>query len=87
MRKTLNRSQHNKIGKGSSMAGKLPMELNDGEKINKKYADKVQLGTAINDYRRPPKTYWQIYGLQILSPDKFAEVVNKITKREYILIK
>ena len=40
-----------------------------------------------NDYRKPAKTYWHIYGLQTLSSDKFVKVVNKILRREYILIK
>ncbi|HEX9911949.1 MAG TPA: hypothetical protein VGB01_01740 [candidate division Zixibacteria bacterium] len=35
----------------------------------------------------PEKTCWHIYTLQALSSDKFIRVVNKILKREYILIK
>ncbi|MCJ7458059.1 MAG: hypothetical protein MUP17_03590 [candidate division Zixibacteria bacterium] len=35
----------------------------------------------------PEKTCWHIYTLQALSSDKFVRVVNKILKREYILIK
>ena len=40
-----------------------------------------------NDYRKPAKTYWHIYGLQTLNSDKFVKVVNKILRREFILIK
>ena len=40
-----------------------------------------------NDYKKPAKTYWHIYGLQSLSSDQFVKVVNKILRREYILIK
>jgi hypothetical protein len=35
----------------------------------------------------PEKTYWHIYSLQTLNSEKFIKVVNKILKREYILIK
>ena len=40
-----------------------------------------------NGYKKPAKTYWHIYGLQTLSSDKFVKVVNKILKKDYILIK
>jgi hypothetical protein len=39
------------------------------------------------DYKMPEKTYWHIYSLQTLNDEKFIKVVNKILKREYILIK
>lgn len=39
------------------------------------------------DYRKPEKTYWHIYSLQNLNSEKFIKVVNKILKKEYILIK
>ncbi len=39
------------------------------------------------DYKKPEKTYWHIYSLQNLNSEKFIKVVNKILKREYILIK
>jgi len=39
------------------------------------------------DYKKPEKTYWHIYSLQNLNPEKFIKVVNKILKREHILIK
>jgi len=39
------------------------------------------------DYKMPEKTYWHIYSLQNLNSEKFIKVVNKILKREYILIK
>lgn len=39
------------------------------------------------DYKKPEKTYWHIYSLQNLNSEKFVKVVNKILKKEYILIK
>jgi hypothetical protein len=39
------------------------------------------------DYQKPEKTYWHIYSLQTLNSEKFIKVVNKILKKEYILIK
>ena len=39
------------------------------------------------DYKMPEKNYWHIYTLQGLNSEKFIKVVNKILKREYILIK
>ena len=39
------------------------------------------------NYQKPEKTYWHIYSLQTLNSEKFIKVVNKILKREYILIK
>lgn len=40
-----------------------------------------------SNYKMPEKTYWHIYSLQTLNSEKFVKVVNKILKREYILIK
>ncbi|MFQ6003006.1 MAG: hypothetical protein ACE5KJ_04600 [Candidatus Zixiibacteriota bacterium] len=40
-----------------------------------------------SNYKMPEKTYWHIYSLQTLNSEKFIKVVNKILKREYILIK
>ena len=39
------------------------------------------------NYQKPEKTYWHIYSLQTLNSEKFVKVVDKILKREYILIK
>jgi hypothetical protein len=39
------------------------------------------------DYKKPEKTYWHIYSLQNLNSEKFIKVVNKILKKEFILIK
>ena len=48
----------------------------------------IKHGTATNpDYKKPEKIYYHIFGLQCVNPDRFAKVVNKILKREYILIK
>jgi hypothetical protein len=40
-----------------------------------------------SNYKMPEKTYWHIYSLQTLNSEKFIKVVNKILKREYLLIK
>ncbi|MEW5796305.1 MAG: hypothetical protein AB1772_08070 [Candidatus Zixiibacteriota bacterium] len=36
---------------------------------------------------RPPKRYWHLYSLQNLQTHKLTEIVNKVLRREYILIK
>jgi hypothetical protein len=36
---------------------------------------------------RPPKRYWHLYSLQSLQTHKLAEIVNKVLRREYLLIK
>jgi len=35
----------------------------------------------------PRKTYWHLYSLQNVEGDKLAKIVNKILKRDYILVK
>lgn len=40
-----------------------------------------------SNYKMPEKTYWHIYSLQTLNSEKFIKVVDKILKKEYILIK
>ena len=35
----------------------------------------------------PKKTYWHLYSLQNLEPNKLATIVNKVLKKEYVLIK
>jgi len=35
----------------------------------------------------PKKTYWHLYSLQGVTSEKLIRVVNKVLKREYILIK
>lgn len=35
----------------------------------------------------PPKHYWHLYSLQTLQTNKLAEIVNKILRKEYVLIK
>ena len=35
----------------------------------------------------PKKTYWHLYSLQTLQADKLTKIVNKVLKREYVLIK
>ena len=38
-------------------------------------------------YQIPKKTHWHLYSLQSLGSEKFAKVVNKILKQEFVLIK
>lgn len=35
----------------------------------------------------PPKRYWHLYSLQTLQTEKLTKIVNKVLRREYILIK
>ena len=35
----------------------------------------------------PKKTYWHLYSLQTLESEKLAKIVNKILRRDYVLIK
>jgi len=35
----------------------------------------------------PPKRYWHLYSLQSLQTHKLTEIVNKVLRREYVLIK
>lgn len=38
-------------------------------------------------FQLPKKTYWQLYSLQALESEKLARIVNKILKRDYMLVK
>ncbi len=38
-------------------------------------------------YKMPAKTHWHLYSLQALNYDKFIQVVNKVLRREFHLIK
>lgn len=35
----------------------------------------------------PKKMYWHLYSLQLLEGSKLVDVVNKVLKREYRLVK
>jgi hypothetical protein len=35
----------------------------------------------------PPKRYWHLYSLQSLQSHKLTEIVNKVLRRECVLIK
>jgi hypothetical protein len=35
----------------------------------------------------PRKTYWHLYSLQTLESEKLAKIVNKVLKRDFVLIK
>ncbi|MFQ5498558.1 MAG: hypothetical protein ACE5FH_02695 [Candidatus Zixiibacteriota bacterium] len=35
----------------------------------------------------PKKTYWHLYSLQNIECEKLAKIVNKVLKKEYVLIK
>ncbi|OGC78630.1 MAG: hypothetical protein A2145_02600 [candidate division Zixibacteria bacterium RBG_16_40_9] len=65
----------------------LERSWNSGKDWVKKMLKKHKNNNFNHDYKKPQKTYWHIYGLQTLSSDKFVKVVNKILKRDYILIK
>ena len=38
-------------------------------------------------FRAQEKKYWHLYSLQTLNSDKFVKIVNKILRKEYLLIK
>ncbi len=38
-------------------------------------------------FKLPQKTYWHLYSLQTLNPEKFIKVVDKILKKHFVLIK
>jgi hypothetical protein len=38
-------------------------------------------------YRVPEKSAWHLYSLQNLNSEKFIKVINKILRREYLVIK
>ena len=38
-------------------------------------------------YIMPRKIYWHLYSLQNLNSEKFIKVVNKVLRKEYMLIK
>jgi hypothetical protein len=35
----------------------------------------------------PKKTYWHLYSLQTMQSEKLAKIVNKILRKEFVLIK
>ena len=59
------------------MAEKMQDKKQDEQKKKKK---KKRVGL-------PRKTYWHLYSLQTLQPDKLIKTVNKVLQREYSLIK
>jgi hypothetical protein len=38
-------------------------------------------------YRKPKKICWHLYSLQTLNPEKFIRVIDKILRREFMVIK
>lgn len=36
---------------------------------------------------KPKKRYWHLYSLQTLQPDKLVKTVNKVLRKELVLIK
>ncbi|MEZ5357918.1 MAG: hypothetical protein R3F48_03745 [Candidatus Zixiibacteriota bacterium] len=38
-------------------------------------------------YKKPKKSCWHLYSLQTLSSEKFIKVINKILRKEFMLIK
>lgn len=37
--------------------------------------------------RLPKKTCWHLYSLQALQADKLIQIINKVLKREFTLVK
>jgi len=75
------------IRHGACFYHSLDRYLYEGKELVKRMLKKTKNNNNHNDYKKPSKTYYHIYGLQTLSSDKFVKVVNKILKREFILIK
>lgn len=40
-----------------------------------------------DSYVMPPKIYWHLYSLQGLQSEKLVKVINKILRKEFMLIK
>ena len=38
-------------------------------------------------YKKPKKICWHLYSLQALNPEKFIKVIDKILRREFMVIK
>lgn len=38
-------------------------------------------------YKKPKKMCWHLYSLQTLNSEKFIKVINKILRKEFMLIK
>lgn len=52
----------------------------------------VLMESAMDDKKvervlKPRKRYWHLYSLQTLQPDKLAQTVNKVLRKELVLIK
>ena len=75
------------IGHGACFYHSLDRVLYIGKDLVNRMLKKTKNNNHSNGYKKPTKTYWHIYGLQTLSSDKFVKVVNKILKKDYILIK
>ncbi|MEE9441418.1 MAG: hypothetical protein V3V99_01970 [candidate division Zixibacteria bacterium] len=39
------------------------------------------------NYKKPRKVCWHLYSLQTLNPEKFIKVIEKILRKEFIVIK
>ncbi len=48
-----------------------------------KAKDKKKLGSL----GLPKKTYWHLYSLQTMDTEKLVRTVNKVLRKEYVLIK
>jgi hypothetical protein len=44
-------------------------------------------GKKDDSLRTQEKRYWHLYSLQSLNSEKFVKIVNKILRKEYLLIK
>ena len=41
----------------------------------------------LGSFGLPKKTYWHLYSLQTMDTDKLVRTVNKVLRKEYVLIK
>jgi hypothetical protein len=53
-----------------------------GDMATKTSKKKKQVWTGL-----PTKSYWHLYSLQGLESEKLARIVNKVLRKEYVLIK
>ena len=68
---------------------------NDGKSlVGLRRGDPICGGAVMTEKRRKPvlsglptKRCWHLYSLQNLQTEKLAKIVNKILKKEYVLIK
>ncbi|RKX28117.1 MAG: hypothetical protein DRP47_05155 [Candidatus Zixiibacteriota bacterium] len=56
-------------------------------------ANHLEVATVVEEKKKAPrlglprKTYWHLYSLQSLHSEKLVKIVDKVLKREFVLIK